>query len=42
MNPLEWHKKIAKKVVDRIGLYTALWIAFLKGVLITLLIQYFL
>jgi len=41
MNPLHWHKKMAQKVVDKIGLYTTLWLTFIKGILITLLVQYF-
>ena len=35
MNLLKWHKVLAEKMVAKIGLYTALWLAFIKGVLVT-------
>ncbi|MDA7820250.1 hypothetical protein N9866_00770 [Flavobacteriaceae bacterium] len=38
MNPLKWHKELAEKVVAKVGLYNALWAAFIKGVIVTYIV----
>lgn len=41
MGFLQWQKNLAEKIVARIGLYTALWIAFAKGILLSLMVYHF-
>jgi len=31
MNLLKWHKALAEKMVAKVGVYNALWAAFMKG-----------
>jgi len=42
MNLFRWHKETTEKLASKIGWYTALWIAFIKGVVLALLLVYFL
>jgi hypothetical protein len=41
MGFLQWHKNLAEKIVARIGFYTALWIAFVKGILLSWMVYHF-
>lgn len=41
MRFLQWHKNLAEKIVARIGVYPALWIAFAKGILFSWIMYHF-
>jgi hypothetical protein len=41
VNFYKWHKEIAEKIAHRIGIYPMLWIAFVKGVILAVLVYEF-
>ncbi|MDG1761794.1 MAG: hypothetical protein P8H38_00880 [Flavobacteriaceae bacterium] len=41
MNFYKWHQEIAEKIAHRIGIYPMLWIAFVKGVILAVLVYEF-
>ncbi|MDG1653645.1 MAG: hypothetical protein P8M02_05020 [Flavobacteriaceae bacterium] len=41
MNLYKWHKGIAENLADRMGIYPMLWIAFIKGVVLAVLVYEF-
>ena len=41
MNLYKWHKGIAEKIENRMGIYPMLWLAFFKGVILTTLVYEF-